>query len=59
MLGTREEPSADILARMANDPDSQDFISGQLEGKYFHAVTPEDMGAAFQGIQNQIIRLSK
>ena len=59
LLGTREEPSADILARMANDPDSQDFISGQLEGKYFHAVTPEDMGAAFQGIQNQIIRLSK
>lgn len=59
MLGTRPERSADILTRMANDPDSPDFNAGQLEGKYFHAVTPEDMGAAFQGIQNQIIRLSK
>jgi hypothetical protein len=59
MLGTRPEKSEDILKRMANDAASPDFNANQLEGKYFHAVTPEDMGAAFQGIQNQIIRLSK
>jgi Flp pilus assembly protein TadG len=59
MLGTRPEMSADILKRMANDATSPDFNAAQLEGKYFHAQTPEDMSAAFQGIQNQIIRLSK
>ena len=59
MLGTRPEMSADILKRMANDSSSPDFNAAQLEGKYFYAQTPEDMGAAFQGIQNQIIRLSK
>ena len=45
---------------MANDPD----VAGlqhrtQLEGKYFFAQTPDDVSAAFQGIQNQILRLSK
>jgi Flp pilus assembly protein TadG len=58
-LGTVPEPSSDILKRMANDRSSQDFNSDQLEGKYFFAQTPSDMGAAFQGIQNQIIRLTK
>jgi hypothetical protein len=58
-LGTIPEPSSDILKRMANDRTSPDFNSAQLEGKYFFAQTPSDMGKAFQGIQNQIIRLTK
>ena len=58
-LGTIPEPSSDILKRMANDRLSQDFNAAQLEGKYFFAQTPGDMGRAFQGIQNQIIRLTK
>ncbi len=59
MLGTMPEMSEDILKRMANDPDSPDKNSAQLLGKYFFAETPDDVGPAFQGIQNQIIRLTK
>jgi hypothetical protein len=49
----------DILKRVSNDPSSPDFNSAQLEGKYFYAPTAADVGPAFQGIQNQILRLSK
>ncbi len=59
LLGTIPEPSSDILKRMANDRTSPDFNPAQLEGKFFFAQTPSDMGKAFQGIQNQIIRLTK
>jgi hypothetical protein len=38
---------------------SPDFNPNQLEGKYFYAQTAADVSAAFQGIQNQILRLSK
>ena len=38
---------------------SPDFNSAQLEGKYFYAPTAADVGPAFEGIQNQILRLSK
>ena len=58
-LGTIPEPSSDILKRMANDKTSPDFNSAQLEGKFFYAQTAADVSAAFQGIQNQILRLSK
>jgi Flp pilus assembly protein TadG len=58
-LGTRPEMSEEILKRIANDRSSPDFNNAQLEGKYFFAQTPEDVGAAFNGIQNQIIRLSR
>jgi Flp pilus assembly protein TadG len=59
MLGTMPEMPQDILKRVANDPSSPDFNSDQLEGRYFFALTEEDVAPAFQGIQNQIVRLSK
>lgn len=59
MLGTMPEMPQDILKRVANDATSPDFNNAQLEGKYFYAKTPDDVGPAFQGIQNQIIRLTK
>jgi Flp pilus assembly protein TadG len=58
-LGTRLETSESILMRIANDRLSPDFNSAQLEGKYFYAQTAADVSEAFQGIQNQILRLSK
>lgn len=58
-LGTMPELPEDILKRIANDKTSQDFNSAQLEGKYFFAETAADVGPAFEGIQNQILRLSK
>jgi Flp pilus assembly protein TadG len=59
MLGTMPEMPQDILKRVANDKESPDFNNAQLEGMYFYAETPDDVGPAFQGIQNQIIRLTK
>jgi hypothetical protein len=59
LLGTVPEKSEDILKRMANDKTSLDFNNGQLEGKYFFAPTAADVAAAYEGIQNQILRLSK
>ena len=53
------ETSESILKRIANDRDSPDFNAAQLEGKYFYAQTAADVAPAFQGIQNQILRLSK
>lgn len=58
-LGTRKEPSEEILKRIANDVTSPDFNAAQMEGKYYFAQTAADVGPAFQALQNQIIRLSK
>jgi hypothetical protein len=58
-LGTIPEKSEDILKRIANDASSPDRNSAQLEGRYFFALTTDDVAPAFQGIQNQILRLSK
>jgi hypothetical protein len=58
-LGTRKETSESILKRIANDPTSADFNSTQLEGAYYYAETAADVSAAFQALQNQIVRLSK
>jgi hypothetical protein len=58
-LGTRLETSESMLMRIANDSRSKDFNANQLEGKYFYAETAADVAAAFAGIQNQILRLSK
>jgi hypothetical protein len=58
-LGTRPETSASILQRVSNDRQSPDYNSAQLEGKYFFAPTAADVAAAYEGIQNQILRLSK
>jgi Flp pilus assembly protein TadG len=58
-LGTMPEKPEAILKRVANDVTSSDYISAQLEGKYYYAKTEADVGPAFQALQNQIIRLSK
>jgi Flp pilus assembly protein TadG len=58
-LGTRPEMPEDILKRVANDKSSTDFNSAQLAGRYFYAPTAGDVAPAFQGIQSEIIRLSK
>jgi hypothetical protein len=59
LLGTMPETPESILQRISNDRVSPDFNAGQLEGKYFYAQTAADVAPAFQGIQNQILRLSK
>jgi Flp pilus assembly protein TadG len=58
-LGTMPEMPEDIIKRVANDASSPDFNDDQLEGKYFYAATAADVAPAFQGIQNEIIRLSR
>src|SRR5262249_39356394 len=58
-LGTIPEMPEEILKRVANDKSSPDFNRAQLEGRYFYAPTPGDVAPAFQGIQSEIIRLSK
>jgi hypothetical protein len=58
-LGMRQETSEEILKRMANDATSPDFNKNQLEGKYYFAKTEQDVGPAFQALQNEIIRLTK
>jgi hypothetical protein len=59
-LGTLQEMSEDILKRMANDLSATaDRNPAQLEGKYYFAATPDDVGPAFAALQNQIIRLTK
>jgi Flp pilus assembly protein TadG len=58
-LGTMPEMPEDILKRISNDSSSPDFNRVQLEGRYFYAPTAADVAPAFQGIQSEIIRLSK
>jgi hypothetical protein len=58
-LGTMPEMPEDILKRIANDSSSLDFNLQQLEGRYFYAPTASAVAPAFQGIQSEIIRLSK
>jgi len=60
-LGTRPETSESMLMRIANDALSPDRIAApaQLEGKYYYAETEAHVAAAFQALQNQIIRLTK
>jgi Mg-chelatase subunit ChlD len=59
LLGTMPEMPEDILKRIANDTKSPDYNSNELAGMYFYAPTAADVSPAFQGIQNQILRLSK
>ena len=58
-LGTIPEQPEQILMRIANDRESNDYNSGQREGKYYYAATAADVGPAFQALQHQIIRLTK
>ena len=45
--------------RITNDSRSSDQNTNQLEGRYYFAESPADVGPAFQALQNQIVRLSK
>ena len=60
LLGTRQEPSSDILKRISNDPDilgiQQPLSLKASSSTPRHQTT---WAPAFQGIQNQIIRLTK
>jgi Flp pilus assembly protein TadG len=58
-LGTIPETPASMLQRLANDRTSPDFNSAQLAGNYYYAPTAASVAAAYEGIQNQILRLSK
>ena len=61
-LGTRGESSESILKRIANETvanGNPDYNSNQLQGAYYYAETAADVSAAFQALQNQIVRLSK
>ena len=58
-LGTIPETPASILQRVANDRVSPDFNPAQLAGNYYYAPTAASVSAAYEGIQNQILRLSK
>jgi Flp pilus assembly protein TadG len=58
-LGTMPETPASILQRVANDRVSPDFNPAQLAGNYYFAPTATSVAAAYEGIQNQILRLSK
>jgi hypothetical protein len=60
LLGTIPETPESILMRISNDKRSADHQGApQLDGKYFYAATAADVAPAFQGIQNEIVRLSK
>jgi len=59
LLGSRPEGGDTLLKRISNDHSSPDFNANQLEGKYYYAQTAADVAPAFEGIQNQILRLSK
>jgi hypothetical protein len=56
--GASLERGDDLLKRIANDPSSPDFRSGQPAGKYFFAGDASELNAAFDQIRNQILRLS-
>jgi hypothetical protein len=58
-LGTIPETPASMLQRVANDRVSPDFNSAQLAGNYYYAPTAASVSQAYEGIQNQILRLSK
>ena len=61
-LGSLQETSASVLRRISNDKlpsPNPDHNPAQLDGQYFFAATAANVSAAYQGIQNQILRLSK
>ena len=65
LLGTRPESSESMLKRIANDPGNAttgvnvDYNPAQLQGAYYYSQTAADVAAAFQALQNQIVRLTK
>jgi Flp pilus assembly protein TadG len=58
-MGEHLETGASILQRIANDPRSNHYDSGDPEGRYFHAADASELAAAFEAVRNQIIRISE
>ncbi len=57
--GSNAETGASMLQRIANDPASLDYQSGQPEGGYFFAGSAAQLDSAFTAIRDRIIRLSQ
>ena len=58
-LGTRPETSESILKRIANDATRPISTARSSKASTTTRETAADVAPAFQGIQNQILRLSK
>jgi hypothetical protein len=58
--GTTSEPlDYDFLRRIANDPQSSNYDSTRPAGHFYYAADISQLGAAYQAIASQILRLSK
>ncbi len=58
--GTVTEPlNLDFLRRVANDPQSSSYNSSRPTGHFYYAADITQLGAAYQGIASQILRLSQ
>jgi Flp pilus assembly protein TadG len=58
-MGEQLETGASILQRVANDPRSNHYDSGDPEGRYFYAADASELSSAFEAVRNQIIRISE
>jgi len=54
-----EAPDLTLLQMIANDPAAPVSFSGRIKGQAFLAKDPNAVGAAFQQIASEILRLSK
>jgi Flp pilus assembly protein TadG len=58
--GTVTEPlDLDFLRRVANDPQGSSYNSTRPTGHFYYAADITQLGAAYQGVASQILRLSQ
>lgn len=58
-LGSNGGVDDTFLRRVANDPTSAQYNANQPTGKYYYAPTAGQLGAAFQSIASEILRISQ
>ncbi len=58
-LGSNGGVDEKFLRRVANDPTSAQYNANQPTGKYYYAPTAGQLGAAFQSIASEILRISQ
>jgi Flp pilus assembly protein TadG len=58
-LGSNGGVDSTFLKRVANDPTSAQYNAQQPAGKYYYAPTAGQLGAAFQSIASEILRISQ
>jgi Flp pilus assembly protein TadG len=58
-LGSNGGVDSAFLRRVANDPTSTQYDSKQPTGKYYYAPNAGQLGAAFQSIASEILRISQ